>query len=275
MKKMMLLGSLFLSLQVFSQEDIARKTDSIKAEADQLYRSEMASWYGTDIFLAKFKDKQADAGGYFSYPDGAVTRCLFFTREENPSVLADFTFDSSFSINSAITSDKRRAFSTREKELYDLRKAGMQIINDDTFFVSYKNTNLNIIPLIDKGAKKIYVLTGPSISNVVVFGNDYLLTFNEKNELLQKKRLHKNIIDISYGKEKEGEEIFGTMHSHLPETGDFMTATDLCTLMLYAKFTKWKQHIVISEKYVSIWDIGKQVFFAITREAWEKIRNDK
>lgn len=47
-------------------------------------------------------------------------------------------------------------------------------------------------------------------------------------------------------------EVEGAIHNHLPETGDFITATDICTLMLYAKFTKWKSHTVVSEKYINI-----------------------
>jgi hypothetical protein len=55
-------------------------------------------------------------------------------------------------------------------------------------------------------------------------------------------------------KEEDGKLPFGAMHSHLPETGDFITATDICTLMLYEKFAKWEQHIVVSEKYMNIWN---------------------
>ena len=58
------------------------------------------------------------------------------------------------------------------------------------------------------------------------------------------------IIPIEYGKN----EVTEAIHSHLPETGDFITATDICTLMLYEKFAKWKSHLVISKDYVSIWN---------------------
>jgi len=98
-------------------------------------------------------------------------------------------------------------------------------------------------------------LTGPQQNGVVIFGNDYLLMFDNENNLISKKQLHKNIIPINYGgKEEEGKEIEGTIHSHLPETGDFITATDICTLMLYEKFAKWKQHNVVSKNYLNIWN---------------------
>ncbi|MFN8251902.1 MAG: hypothetical protein U0V75_08455 [Ferruginibacter sp.] len=65
------------------------------------------------------------------------------------------------------------------------------------------------------------------------------------------------------------------MHTHLGETGDFITATDICTLMLYARFANWQQHMVISENYVSIWDCKQNSLFAITRKAWDRIYADQ
>ncbi|MCK6607990.1 MAG: hypothetical protein L6Q46_06735, partial [Flavobacterium sp.] len=62
-----------------------------------------------------------------------------------------------------------------------------------------------------------------------------------------------------------------TMHSHLPETGEFITSTDICTLMLYGKLYNLKEHFVISEKYVSIWDCEKDTLNVMTREAFEKM----
>jgi hypothetical protein len=47
------------------------------------------------------------------------------------------------------------------------------------------------------------------------------------------------------------------MHSHLPETGDFITPTDICTLMPYEKFANWKTHNVVS-KNTSVYGIAKQ-----------------
>ena len=102
------------------------------------------------------------------------------------------------------------------------------------------------------------------------------LTFDKNNKLLDKKQLHKNIIPIYYGdeKEKDTQEIVA-MHSHLPETGHFITATDICTLMLYAKFAKWKTHNVVSEKYLNIWNCETGQLTVISMEALDKIKNDQ
>ncbi|MFT3902214.1 MAG: hypothetical protein QM727_03535 [Niabella sp.] len=104
-----------------------------------------------------------------------------------------------------------------------------------------------------------------------IFGNDYLLIFDKGNRLITKKQLHKNIIPIEYGNVAEGKEVEGTMHSHLPETGDFITATDICTLMLYEKFAKWKTHHVVSQKYLNIWNCETDQLTVVLKEDIEKI----
>jgi hypothetical protein len=145
-------------------------------------------------------------------------------------------------------------------------------INTDTLFKTYESTNLNLIPLINGKDKKVYVLTGPTETGVVIFGNDYLLTFDENNNVTIKKQLHKNIIPIYYGKLEEEE---GAMHTHLPETGDFITATDICTLMLYEKYAKWKTYNVVSKKYLNIWNCKTDQLTVITMEALERINKDQ
>jgi|688.fasta_scaffold197540_3 hypothetical protein len=256
----------------FGQDKIEKATSAIVDEGKQLYKSEMASWYGTDIFLEKFGDRRENIGGYFSYTNNGVSKCIFFSKSETPKVIGTISFDSTYNVNTAKADGSERDFTTNELDLYTIRKIALAEINSDTLFKTYKNTNLNLIPLIDKGEKKVYVLTGPKNNGVVIIGNDYLLTFDKKNNLIKKKQLHKNIIPIKYTEEKD-EAV--TMHTHLKETGDYITATDICTLLLYEKFAKWKQHIVISEDYVCMWDCETDQLVTLTKKAWDNIYKDQ
>lgn len=274
MKKIFTLFSLLVtSITVFGQEDLGKISDSLVAEGLRLYKSEMASWYGTDIFLEKYKNRE-NVGGYFSYSDNNFAKCIFFSKGDTPKVIGTISFDTSYNVNNAQVDLNEREFTGNENELWAIRRIALKTINSDTLFKSYKNTNLNLIPLNSNGQKKVYVLTGPKENGVVIFGNDYLLTFNDNNELISKKQLHKNIIFINYGTSGDTT-IVGTIHTHLPETGDLITATDICTLMLYEKFAKWQQHYVMSKNYVSIWDCNKNILAILTRKAWDNIYDDQ
>src|ERR1700741_3819108 len=87
----------FSSLLCSAQKEIDLEaiTDSITAEGKRLYQSEMASWYGTDIFVANYKDR-TKIGGYLSYMDKDTARCIFFSKGDAPVVIGTISFDDSY-----------------------------------------------------------------------------------------------------------------------------------------------------------------------------------
>ncbi|MGV3538888.1 MAG: hypothetical protein ACO1OQ_03705 [Rufibacter sp.] len=251
----------------------SKQDQEIWQEGWRLYRSEMASWYGTDVFMEQMKEKTPLSGGYLSYPEGEVTKCIFFTKGDIPTTLATITFDSTFNVHQAQLNQESRALTPAELELFTIRKTALERIKSDTLFKHFNNTSLNLIPVIDQQSKRVYVLTGPQKNGVVIFGNDYLLTFDKKNKITQVKRLHQNLIPVQAASEDKSPDkiIVTTMHTHTAETGDHITATDVCTLLLYQKFTTWQQHIVMTPKNVCIWDCKKSKLATLTKEAWEKM----
>lgn len=275
MKKILTFVFTLLMVNVFAQDNPTEEAQPIVAEGKLLYKSEMASWYGTDLFLEKYKDR-TNIGGYFSYIDGDTARCVFFSKEEKPKVIGTISFDSTYNTAAANVNLTVRDFTASEYDLHAIRKIALDEINSDTLFKTYQNTSLNLIPLIKGENKKVYVLTGPQNNGVVIFGNDYLLTFDAANKLLEKKQLHKNILPVAYGSKENGnEQIVGAMHTHLPETGVFITATDICTLMLYEKFAKWETYTVVSEKYINMWNCKSDLLVVITKDTMDKINKDQ
>lgn len=276
-KSLILIFTLF-TLTVLAQKNPDKEAESIVAEGKLLYKSEMASWYGTDLFVENYKNSQ-NIGGYFSYVENGISKCIFFSKSDNPKAIGTISFDDTYNLKTAKIDLTERDFTNYENDIYQIRKLALTEINaDKTLFKQYENSNLNLIPLIEGKEKKVYVLTGPNKNGVVLFGNDYLLTFDKNNQLLLKKQLHKNLIPINYGvKDKDGKPLVSeeAIHSHLPETGDFITATDICTLMLYGKFAKWKTHTVVSKKYMNIWNCTTNELTVMTREAAEKISKDQ
>jgi hypothetical protein len=270
--KKLLIALLFLSINSYSQKNLDARIAEVVAEGKTLYKSEMASWYGTDLFVEKYKTPE-NIGGYFSYSEGDSSKCIFFSKGENPKVIGTIIFDQTYNVKAAKAELEERTFSEKENDLYVIRKKALDIMTTDTIFKRYKNTNPNLIPIISNNEKKVYVLTGPSNNGVVIYGNDYLLTFDNNNNLKSKKTLHANIIPVNFGNKKEV--MIASMHSHLTATGDLITATDICTTMLYEKFTGWESVFVTSQKYVSIWNCKTDELAVMTTEAFEKIQKDQ
>lgn len=194
----------------------------------------------------------------------------FFSNGAYPRVIESISQDLASSDNIVFIDDNERDFTKYELDLFTIRQKALSEINSDTLFKEYSNSRLNIIPFIYNNIKKVYVLTGPQNSGVVILGNDYLLTFDQQNNLTLKKQLHANIIEIKYTSERENDL---TWHTHLPETGPNITVTDVCTILLYEKFAKWKQHIVLSDELVTLWDCKKPGAATMSRKMWDSIYN--
>ncbi len=89
-----------IAVSVFGKKNPTEEAQPIVAEGKLLYRSEMASWYGTDLFLEKYKDRE-NIGGYFSYIENDTAKCVFFSKGENPKVIGTISFDSTYNVKTA------------------------------------------------------------------------------------------------------------------------------------------------------------------------------
>ncbi|MES2374397.1 MAG: hypothetical protein V4557_17605 [Bacteroidota bacterium] len=270
MKISFLLFASLISSAVFAQIETKKIADSIIAEAKEIYRSEMASWYGSEIFEEKFKQQKQNTGGHFSYKvSPAQTNCVFFSTANDPKVLATIIFDSNYISAKAQIDSKQREFTLVEKDLYSLQKAAVHEVKITAFFKEHKNTNFNFVPLIQNGEKKVYILTSARDDRSIILGSDYLLTFNSENKLISKKQLHPNFVSVKYDKTTDNPTT--TAHRHASPYSDFITPTDICTLMLYEKFIKWEKHMVVSKDWTSIWDCQANTLTINKSNIWNKL----
>lgn len=65
------------------------------------------------------------------------------------------------------------------------------------------------------------------------------------------------------------------MHNHSENTGEYITSTDICTLMLYGKFTEWESHIVVSDKFMTNWIIKTNSLIIVNSSDFKKGKNKK
>ena len=264
------------SLSAFAtraQPNLAKIADSIEHAGKQLAQLELTAWASSDFFLQNYPGSRDNIGGYFTYPDKGLITCIYFSREANPKVIGTLSF-SSPEKDPVKISVKPRNFNPSELQLFQMRKAAVAATGKDKFFTNYNNAQLNYIPVIDKGIRKLYITTSTDMYGAMILGNDYELVMDGKNTISSKKKLHNGIIIIDYVKE-EGAKATTSKHTHDNTAGDFMSITDICQLMLNEKFTKWKEHYTISGKYVSVWDCKKDKLSILPRAVWEKSGKNK
>lgn len=269
MRFVLLLSFSFIYPTIYGQS--SRESDAIVEEGKLLYRLERTSWLATDILVENYPNLN-DVGGYFSYPEGEKNKCVFYSRAKEPKVLYVVEFSEDFNPSKVITEDNERSFSNLELDLFTIRNTTVDLVQSgDDLFKFYENTNYNFIPLIKGKEKKVYILTGPKQNGVIILGNDYLIEFDKRNRVKDKRNLHNNIQVFEYGEEGS----VGAVHSHNATTGDYITATDICTLMLYAEYAGWEQHTVVSQKYMNIWNCKTNSLIVIPNKSVKKIVEDQ
>jgi hypothetical protein len=153
MKNIYTILFLLVSVIVYGQNNPTEEAQPIVAEGKLLYKSEMASWYGTDLFLEKYSQRE-NIGGYFSYTDQEIIKCVFFSRNDLPTVIGTISFDSTYNTETAKVDLTERNFTNTETQLFEIRKIALQQVNTDSLFKSYQNTSLNLIPLVNGKEKK-------------------------------------------------------------------------------------------------------------------------
>ena len=281
MKKITIIGYLFLlvtalfsNTETYNQEYLDKQAKLITEQGVFLYKLEKGAWHGTDLFFEKFGEKKSLLGGYVTYPDKKNTKIVFYSNEKSPKVIATILFDESFDLKKAKLDSKGRNLTEYENNLRLLREKTVFETRTNSTFEFYKNIGFNIIPVIQNEKKEVYILSGPKTNNIIIFGNDYLLTFDNDNNVKNVKKLHKNIIFQEFKKINDSMNFISAVHTHLTESGDFMTATDICTIMLYGEKFGLENSIVYSEKYVSIWDIKTKKLSIMSREKYmESLQN--
>ncbi|MGS2761209.1 hypothetical protein [Sinomicrobium sp. M5D2P9] len=273
MNKPFLICLTLYSVITFAQN---KETDKILEEGKLLYRLEKGSWYGTDDMLARFSTKKDSIGGYLSYEtsDNKINT-IFFSRFNPNKILIRYQFNN-IPKPEPINIDTLHQDATKlEKDLIAIRQdAGNRTMkNADSFFSFYENTSLNIIPVINADEKKVFVLTGPQISGVVIIGNDYILNYDKNNNFRNKSKIHNSLLQFPYKSENEKNSLKTTYHSHI--ITEYISSTDICTFLLYRDYVEWKQHIVISKKEVSIFDLENETLVTMKKKNWEKMSNNK
>jgi hypothetical protein len=248
------------------QEDINKTVKEINREGNALYYLEKAAWNTTDIFIQKYPEKYKNCGGYFAYSDNGAFTCVFVQNEDLSRVILSVTFDSAFTGETMRVDTNTRILTSLETNLLVLREKTLKEITKGDVVNRYQNTSFNIIPVIDKDVRKAYILTATSQKDYMILGNDYFLEFNKRNKLKSIEPLHKSILIF-----KDSVGLYWTTHTHLPDYNPFMTATDVCTLLLYGdKYDHFRHHFVITKEYVSIYDYNARGFAVMKAEIFFK-----
>ncbi len=261
---------LFLFVFAASGFPAIAQLDSITNEGMNLYRLEKAAWFGTDCLMKDHEDKFNIMGGYVTYINQSQQVVnLFYSKFDSSRILVRFVFDSIPTKTPKETITNNPIASAQELDHINLKIAAQKFIRSDKegFFRMYRNSNLNLIPYIVNNSKKMFIVTGGTLTDTLFLGNDYYMEFNDKYEVTQKQKIHQSLIAISTGL-NEKEKTVATVHSHVDNTN--ITSTDICTLMLHKDYVTWDTHMVFGKENVCVFDMKKGKWYIFPKSAFKK-----
>lgn len=250
----------------------APPTDAILAEGLLLYASERSSWVATDLMMASIADR-SELGGYLSYLRGDSVCTIFWPKQSagtaGSPLLASYAFLAK-DVRVETSSCRRMiSFSSYEATLFAIRqKALAEIKSPNSDYIVPPKSALNLAFVNNAQNINLYVLTGPQEGGVIPIGNDRLLVFTPDGKLKSSERLHNSYLLMRATDSKEP--VVSLLHTHL-EAHPYITASDICAVLLYHEAIPAQQCLVMSKNYVSIFNIDKRQLIILTRKAFERI----
>ena len=160
--------------------EIAPILDSIVTEGFQLYYSERANWIATDQVFERYQPNQL--GSSVSFQPDKDTWTVAFFDQNNENCLMECRFN--IISNHSIFLDSVRPITTSEKELLRRKQTMLDEAIDrygsEMSFApsSFGEPNVDIVQFTDK-LTRLYFMQGTIKPNVIPFGNDYSIDFDE------------------------------------------------------------------------------------------------
>lgn len=241
---------------------IKEKLDSILFEGNLLYRYEKAAWISTDMAREKSNIKK-DFFNYLVYHDRDTVHALILNNKLECIYELRFVFQSE---NPILDIVKTRSLSVKEQNLFSMKSVIINKIVEQKIPVGYsEGYSLNTVLMPREDGYKLYFISGTSRSGVIPFGNDYLFLTDNSGNIQFWKKFHSRLIALE-AKGPNGELITEMIHSHL-KTEPFITATDICTFMLYGKLCGQKSFQVYSTER------GKYFRYLLDKNSIEIVEN--
>jgi hypothetical protein len=212
-------------------EVIQTINDSICAEGAVLYTAERLNWVSTDSVLARYRHE--DLGGNLIWQPTASTWSAIFYDKNKEDCIFELKLNAMSGANSLsydirpLTEDEQVQIKLKHTMINNaLEKYGDQIKYNDKI----GNPNFDFVRINDN-LIRLYILQGTVQTNIIPFGNDYSIDFDNSGNPLCFRKYHQSLIAIKTV-DDEGKKIVSVAHSHLADN-PYITPTDVCNFLLY------------------------------------------
>lgn len=253
-------------------KQIIADLDSICNEGYNLFVAERINWVSTDSALSRYNVE--DFGGNIIWqPTDSTWEAVFYdTKQENCIFEMHYNThnqETNFSYKPRPITDSEKA---QVKLKYTMLENTIKLYGDSLRYNgNYGQANMDFVR-IDRNTVRLYILQGIEIPDIIPFGNDYSIDFDNEGNIKAFRRYHHSFLAIPT-KDEKGDNVSTVYHSHLKDN-PYITPTDICSFLLYRG--EMKQTMVLSTALdgVIIYNAESNSAAFLTKEAMERINND-
>jgi len=212
-------------------EQIQAALDSICNEGYNLFIAERVNWVATDSVLEHYSQDRL-GGNIIWQPNRGMWSAVFFDSERK-NCLFELIYDTRTGEETYFY--EPRPISETEQAQWDMKSVmfenAVKSYSDSLRYRSdYGRPNIDFVR-INANTIRMYILQGVEQPNIVPFGNDYSIDFDNKGNAKAFRRYHRSFLPMSTVDEN-GEKVATIYHSHLKDN-PYITPTDICNFLLY------------------------------------------
>ena len=254
-----------------SQEVIQAKLDSICEEGYNLYLAERVNWLSTDSMLAHYGDEPF-GGNIIWQPTADSWGVVFFDSEQKNCVL-EMCYNQQN--GKMIVSYDKRPIRKEERSRLDLKmlmfKNGLEKYGEKIRYdKECGGPNFDFIRINDS-IVRLYILQGTVHHNIIPFGNDYSIDFDNEGNALCFRQYHKSLLAMKTV-DDSGKPAESVYHSNTKDN-PYITPTDVCNFLLYRGSMKQTNIISPALGGMIIYDASTNSCVFLSTEALERIWN--
>lgn len=253
-------------------DKVANILDSICTEGYNLFLAECVNWVATDSVLEHY-ERDSIGGNVIWQPTDSTWKAVFFDSEFRHTIFElcfnmhtgkyDFSYDKRPSTEMEIKQRELRASMFENA----FRRYGDSL----RYNSSLGRLNFDFVRVNDSTIR-MYILQGTERTNVIPFGNDYSIDFDNDGNLIAFRRYHHSLIAISTEESNDERDI--TVHSHLKDN-PYITPTDICNFLLYRGIMTTTQVYSTALDSFIIYDAERNAAYFIPAKVYKKIGKDK
>lgn len=250
-------------------EAIQAALDSICNEGYNLFVAERINWVATDSVLAH-NDSEHIGGNIIWQPNNSTWSAVFFDRRYKNCIFEltynTVTQETDFSYETRPISETERAQWDLKSTMVDNAIANYG--DSLRYNGDYGRPNIDFVR-IDTNTVRMYILQGVERPNVIPFGNDYSIDFDNQGNAKCFRRYHKSFLPMQTV-DKEGNKMETNYHSHLKDN-PYITPTDICNFLLYGNGMKQMGVLSTALDGYIFYNAEKNTAVFLAREVVDKI----